>query len=64
MLNKSVGVPGGSVVKILSANAGGARSGFDTWIGKIPGGEVANHSSIPCLENSMWTEKFGELQSA
>ena len=39
------------VVKNISANAG--DSGFDPWVGKIPGEGNGNPLQYPCLENSM-----------
>ena len=38
------------------------RSGFDSWVGKIPGEGMATHSSI-LTWRIPWTEEPGGLQS-
>ena len=53
MLNKSVGFPGGSVVKILSANAGDPEAGSIPGLGRSPGGRNGKPLQYSCLENSM-----------
>ena len=52
------------MVKNLPANAGDERDhGFNSWLGRSPGGEsMAVHSSILPRE-SPWTEEPGGLQS-
>ena len=51
MLNKSVGFPGGSVVKILSANAGDPEAGSIPGLGRSPGGRNGKPLQESCLEN-------------
>ena len=50
-LRKSLGFPGGSVVKNLPANAGG--TGSISGLGKSPGGGNGNPFQYACLENPM-----------
>ena len=47
------GIPRGSVVKNLPANAGHKRHGFDPWVRKIPWRRAWQPTQYSCLENSM-----------
>ena len=49
------------VVKNLPASAGDLRGRFDPWVGKVPGGGQATHSSILAWR-SPWTAEPGRLQ--
>ena len=61
MSNVPKDFPGGSVVKNLPANAGGAGS-IPRW-GRSPGGRQGNPLQNSCLENSLdrghWLQSMG-----
>ena len=62
-IKNRVGFFGSSVVKNLSANAGGRPSaGLIPGLGRSPGVGNGNPLQYPCLENP-WTEESGGLQS-
>ena len=54
----NVGFPGGSIIKILPANAGDA--GSIPGLGRTPGEEDGNLLQYSCLD-SPWTEQHGGL---
>ena len=58
-----MGFPGGSVVKNLSASAGGRRRGFDPWIGKIPWGRKWQPIPVFLPGKSRGQREPGGLQS-
>ena len=41
------------LVKKLPANVGDGGDGFDSWVGKIPGGGHSNPLQSSCLETPM-----------
>ena len=57
--------PISQLVKTLSANEGDMRDcGFDSWVGKIPGGGNGNPLQYSCLESLMdrgawWATSIG-----
>ena len=59
-MNKHTGFPGGSVAKNLPVNAGDAS--LIPGLGRLPGKEMATHSSILAWE-ILWPEESGGLQS-
>ena len=60
LLTKLTGIPGGSVVKNLPANAGDV--GLSPGSGRLPGGGTGNPLQYSCWIIP-WTEEPGGLQS-
>ena len=64
MFNKSVGFPGSSVVKILSANTGDpGEAGSISGLRQSPEGGDGKPLQYFCLENPIDREESGRLQS-